>query len=189
MLLLLMILECLQKSCTQSKDGTVKIQCLLCNKENSSATKSNLWFPNHAMIEVIGTGLVPKSKNLCDIHKHEKSYYCFDDSILVCIYCAYHGDHSHHKCHHVDIAKEQMDHELHEHKQQIINKLSELERALLLRAGERELLQSQRSNIVKAVEDFYSKLMSTLMKQKDSLLEDLDTHTRNMDSTIETSIM
>ena len=140
------------------------------------------------MIQVIGTGIVPKSKNLCDTHQHEKNYYCFDDCTLVCIYCAYHGDHSHHKCQHVDTAKHQVDQDLQKYKQQVKNKISELERKLLLRTDERELLQSQQAGITKAVEDFYTELSSTLMKQKDLLLEELSTHTKSMDSTIEESI-
>ena len=166
----------------------MKICCSLCNKENSSTTVNDLWFPNHAMIQVIGTGVVLKSRNLCDIHQHEKSYYCYDDCTLVCIYCAYQGDHSHHKCQHVDTAKQQMDSDLQKYKQQVTNIISELERKLLLKRDERQLLQSQQASVIKTVEGFYTELSLMLTRQKESLLEEVSTHVKGMDSTIEQSI-
>lgn len=140
------------------------------------------------MIQVIGAGVLLKSKNLCDIHQHEKSYYCHDDCTLVCIYCAYQGDHSHHKCQHVDTAKQQMDSDLQKLKQQVTNAISEVERKLLLKTDEHRLLQSQQGGVVKAVEDFYAELSLMLTRQKDSLLEELATRIKDMDSTIEQSI-
>ena len=140
------------------------------------------------MIQVIGTGVMLKSRNLCDIHQHEKSYYCYDDCTLVCIYCAYQGDHSHHKCQHVDTAKQQMDSDLQKYKQQVTNVISELERKLLLKRDERQLLQSQQASVVKTVEDFYTELSLMLTRQKESLLEEVSTYVKGMDSTIEQSI-
>ena len=181
-------IDCLQKNCTPCEGGTVKICCSLCNKDNSSTTENDLWFPNHAMIQVIGTGVVLKSKNLCDIHQHEKSYYCYDDCTLVCIYCAYQGDHSNHKCQHVDNAKQQMDSDLQKYKWQVTSVISELERKLLLRRDEHQLLQSQQAGVVKAVEDFYTELSQVLTRQKDLLLEELSTHVKGMDTSIEQNI-
>jgi hypothetical protein len=180
--------ECLQKSYIPCEGGTVKICCSLCNKDNSSATIDGLWFPNHAMIQVIGTGVMLKSRNLCDIHQHEKSYYCYDDCTLVCIYCAYQGDHAHHKCQHVDTAKQHMDGDLQKYKQQVTTIVSELERKLLLKRDEHQLLKSQQASVVKAVEDFYTELSLMLTRQKESLLEELSTHVKGVDSTIEQSI-
>ena len=141
------------------------------------------------MIQVISTGLICKSKNLCDIHQCERSYYCFDDCSLVCIYCAYHGEHCQHRCQHVDIARKEIDKDLQKYKVQVMHKLSEVERKVLLRADEREILRSQQLGIVNAVGNFYTELTSILIKQKDSLLEELDTHTKNVESTIEHSLM
>ena len=140
------------------------------------------------MIQVISTGVVPKAKNLCATHQQEKSYYCFDDHSLVCIYCAYQGDHSKHKCLHVDTAKREVDCDLQKYKQQIMSKLSEVERKLLLKTNERKLLQSQRSSIVKAVGDFYTDLSSILMRQKESLLEELGAHSKAVDHNLEQSV-
>ena len=181
-------LECLQKRYTPCESGSVKITCTLCNKDSSSTTVNDLWFPNHAMIQVIGTGVVLKSRNLCDIHQHEKSYYCYDDCTLVCIYCAYQGDHSHHNCQHVDTAKQQMDSDLQKYKQQVTSIISELERKLLLKKDERQLLQSQQASVVTAVEDFYTELSLMLTRQKESLLEELSIHVKGVDSTVEQSI-
>ena len=181
--------ECLEKRCTEGDVGTIKICCLVCSKDNSSMTTKDLWFPNHAVIQIINTGLVYKSKNLCDIHQCERSYFCFDDSILVCIYCAYHGEHSQHKCQHVDVARDEIDKDLQKCKLQVIRKLSELERRVLLRTDEREILRSHQLDIVNTVGNFYTELTSTLTKQKDLLLEEIDTHIKDVDSTIEHSLM
>ena len=180
--------ECLQKSCIPCEGETVKICCSLCNKDNSSTTVNGLWFPNHAMIQVIGTGVMLKSRNLCDIHQHEKSYYCYDDCTLVCIYCAYQGDHSLHKCQHVDTAKQHMDSDLQKYKQQVASIILELERKLLLKRDEHQLLKSQQAGVVKAMEDFYTELSLILTRQKESLLKELSTHIEGVDSTIEQSI-
>lgn len=56
------------------------------------------------MIQLIGT-VIPKSQYFCETHHHEKSYYCMDDRQLVCIYCAYHGEHAGHHCEQMDKAK------------------------------------------------------------------------------------
>lgn len=140
------------------------------------------------MIQVIGSGVVLKSKNMCEIHQQEKSYYCYDDCILVCIYCVYHGDHCHHKCRRVDDAKQEMDSDLQKYKLRVTNIVSELERKLLLKTDERQLLQSHQASVVKAVEDFYSELSSMLSRQKDLLLVELSTHVKGVDSTIQQSI-
>lgn len=140
------------------------------------------------MVQVISAGVVLKSNNLCDTHQHEKHYYCFDDGILVCIYCAYDGDHCQHKCQHVDAAKQQIDHELQYYKQQIISSLSQLEKEVFLRTDERKLLQLQQSGIVKAVQDFYTELSSLLLKHQQLLLDELSTQTRSMDIVMEQSI-
>ena len=166
----------------------MKISCTLCNQDNIAPTENKLWFPNHAMIQVISAGVVPKAKNLCPTHQHEKSYYCFDDRTLVCIYCAYHGDHSKHKCLHVDTARQELDCDLQKYKQQVMSKLSEVERKLLLKTNERKLLQSQQSSIVKAVGDFFAELSSILVRQKDSLLQELDTHSKSMDCSLEQTV-
>lgn len=181
-------IDCIQKGSTRLDSGSMKVCCSICNKESSSTTKHDLFFPNYAMVQVISAGVVPKCRHLCDMHQHEKNYYCIDDKVLVCIYCAYDGDHSQHKCQHVDTAKQQMDNDLHTYKKQILNEISEIERNIRLRTDEQKLLQSQQSSIEKAVNDFYSELSSTLMKQKRLLLDEIATRTENMNTAVEQSI-
>ena len=81
-----------------------------------------------------------------------------------------------------------MDSDLQKLKQQVTNAISEVERKLLLKTDEHRLLQSQQGGVVKAVEDFYAELSLMLTRQKDSLLEELATRIKDMDSTIEQSI-
>ena len=76
----------------------------MCNRDYMVLGETQLWFPNYSLMHLIGN-VIPKSRHFCEIHHHEKSYYCLDDKQLVCIYCVYHGEHSGHKCEHVDTAK------------------------------------------------------------------------------------
>lgn len=146
-----------------------------------------LWFPNHSVIQIIGN-VIPKSKHFCMTHQHDQTYYCFDDQTLVCIYCAYHGDHSSHECVSVEEAKRRKENTLQEVKLQASSKVMELERGLQLLKDEQQRLKSQEENVSHLVESFFGSIEAALQTQKEQLLQELGRHTADINGTLETHI-
>ncbi len=99
--------ECLQQQCSTS-DNQTQLTCSLCKQEHVTFGDTKPWFPNFSVMNLIGH-VIPKSKHFCETHHHEKCYYCLDDKQLVCIYCAYHGEHAGHNCEHMDKARAAVD--------------------------------------------------------------------------------
>ena len=132
--------------------------------------------------------VIPKSKHFCATHQHDQTYYCFDDQTLVCIYCAYHGDHSSHECVSVEEARKRKEDTLQEIKLQASSKVMELERGLLLLKDEQQRLKSQEENVSRMVESFFGSIEAALQTQKEQLLKELCGHTADINGTLATHI-
>ena len=127
-------------------------------------------------MHIIGN-VIPKSKHFCELHRHEKNYYCLDDQKLVCIYCAYHGEHSEHHCEHIDRARGRVKDSLCKAKLQATSRASELDRNLQLLKDEQECLKFQEETVSEMVEGFFGKVEAGIRRQKEGLLEELRTRT------------
>lgn len=145
-----------------------------------------MWFPNHSVVQLLES-MLGKSKYFCQIHRHDKNYYCFDDKTLVCIYCAYHGTHSSHSCKHVDEAVKDADHSLRKTKLGVSSHISEMERRLQFVRDEREMLKSQEASIRQMIEDSYEQLKATLLRQRELLFQELKDHTLELNSGIDSN--
>lgn len=181
-------LVCLQKALSKSGEKS-SLKCYACRQVHScdNGTGTGLWFPNHSMVEIIAK-MASKSKFFCPVHQHDMNYYCFDDHAMVCIYCAYHGEHSSHDCKHVEEAKKEADACLRKVKVSISNHVSEMERRLQFVKDEREMLKSQETSIRQVIEDSYEKLKSVLLRQRELLFQELQDQTADIGSGIDLSV-
>ena len=177
-------LECLQNNSSNISDAKHSVHCSLCDKDHVCSSDDKLWFPNYSMIQLIGN-VIPKSKHFCSTHQHDENYFCFTDQSLVCIYCAYHGEHKTHECKHIDEARQQVELSLQEVKRKVSSKAAELERQVQLLSDEQKLLQSQESGVTKVVNDFYSQIEEVLHRQKEMVLKELNMHTSELTSAVD----
>lgn len=140
------------------------------------------------MIQII-SNMLSKSKLFCKIHQQEKNYYCFDDHVLVCIYCAYQGEHSTHTCKHVEEAKKEAEAALKTVKMSVSNHVSEMERRLQFMKDEKEMLKSQEASISQTIEDSYKKLEAALKRQRELLFQELKSQTSELSSNIDSRLL
>lgn len=139
------------------------------------------------MVQLIRT-VLSKAKHFCPIHQHDRNYYCFQDKTLVCIYCAYHGDHTAHQCRPVKEAKQVIRDGLRAVRIQAQGRTTELERRLRLIRDEQEGVRTQAQNSARLVEEYFVNLETALRRQRDLLLQDLHSHTSDLHSTFETQV-
>ena len=165
----------------------IKIKCSKCSQEHLGSDEKKMWFPNHSVVQLIGN-VIPKSKYFCKTHQHDQAYYCFDDQTLVCIYCAYHGEHSGHECVPIEEAKKRKENALQEVKLQASSKVSELERGLLLLKDEQQWVKSQKESVSQLVEECFRNIEVALQRQKEQLLQELSAHTADISGVLETHI-
>lgn len=183
------VTACLRKGCSKT-DGKASLRCSTCRQLHTAAEgqdETSLWFPNHSMIQIIGN-MLSKSKHVCSIHNHDKNYYCFDDCMLVCIYCAYHGQHSSHVCKHVDEAKKEAEASLKKLKLSLSGHVSEVERKLQFVKDERDLLKSREASVRQMIEESYERLKASLLKQRELLFQDLRDQTSEIGSSIDSNL-
>lgn len=138
------------------------------------------------MVQIIAN-LASKSKFFCSIHQHDTNYYCFDDHSVVCIYCAYHGEHSTHNCKHMEEAKKEAAVALRKVKLSVSSHVSEMERRLQFVKDEREVLKSQEASIRQVIEDSYEQLKGVLLRQRELLFQELGDQTADFSSGIDSS--
>lgn len=175
---------------TKSEDRGLTLKCSSCSQLHisKSGNVTELWFPNHSMVQII-ENMLSKSKYFCQTHQHDKNYYCFDDHILVCIYCAYHGSHSTHACKHLDEAKLEAEAVLKRVKLSVSSSIAQVERRLQFARSERELLRTQGTSAREMIGEHYEKIKAALLKQKELLLQELENCTAevatDMDSTLQ----
>ena len=131
------------------------------------------------MAQIIAN-VTSKSKFLCPTHQHDMNYYCFDDQAVVCIYCAYQGEHSSHTCKHVEEAKKEVDTTLKKVRLSTAHQVSEMERKLQYVKDEKELLNSQEAGVHQAIEESYKKLSGILLRQKEMLFQELKDQTAEL---------
>lgn len=181
-------IACLHKTLNKSGEKS-SLKCSACRQVHSceNRTGAGLWFPNHSMVEII-VKMASKSKFFCPVHQHDMNYYCFNDDVMVCIYCAYHGDHSSHNCKHVEEAKKEADMCLKKAKVSVSSYVTEMERRLQFVKDEREMLKSQETSIRQVIEDSYEKLKSVLLRQRQLLFQELQDQTADIGSGIELSV-
>jgi hypothetical protein len=139
------------------------------------------------MVQIIAN-MAQKSKFFCPAHQHDMNYYCFDDQTMVCIYCAYHGEHSSHNCKHVDEAKKDADTRLKKVKVSVSNHVSEMERRLQFVKDESEMLNSQEISIRQVIDDSYEQLKSILLRQRELLFQELQDQTADIGSGIDSRV-
>lgn len=179
---------CLQKACIKvGEKSTVK--CSTCMQVHTCENKTGagLWFPNHSMVQIIAN-IASKAKLFCPVHQHDMNYYCFDDHAIVCIYCAYHGEHASHTCKHLDEARKDVDTALRKVKLSVSSHVSEMERKIQFVKDEREMLKSQEASIRQLVEDSYEKLKGILLRQRELLFQELEEQTAELGSGVDTSV-
>ena len=140
------------------------------------------------MVQIIGN-MVSKSKFFCSIHQHDMNYYCFDDHTIVCIYCAYHGNHSSHNCKPIEEARKEAESSLRKVKLSVSSHISGMERKLQFVKDERKMLASQEASIHQVIEDSYEQLKAVLLKQMELLFQELEDRTAELNSGIDTSVM
>ena len=148
---------------------------------------SRPWFPNLSVAQLV-TSVLSKAKHFCPIHQHDRNYYCFHDKTLVCIYCAYHGEHAGHHCQLVNEAKQTVRDELRPLRMRAQGRVAEAERRLQLMSDEGEAVRTQGLTSAKMVEEYFAGLEAALRKQRDLLLKDIHTHTSSLHSSIETQM-
>ena len=139
------------------------------------------------MIQLLAT-VRSRAKHFCPTHQHDCNYYCLDDRVLVCIYCAYHGDHSGHRCQMVAEARETLREELRPLRLQARGRVTELERRLQLMREEREAGKLQVQGCLRQVEEYFSGLEATLRRQRDLLLEEYRSLTGSLNNSMEAQI-
>ena len=139
------------------------------------------------MIQLINT-VRSKAKHFCPTHQHDCNYYCLEDKILVCIYCAYHGDHAGHRCQTVHEARETIKDELRPVRIQARGRVTELERRLQLLKDEQEIMKVQVKNSIRCVEEYYSSLEAVLRRQRDQLLGEYRSLTGSLHNTFEVQV-
>ena len=177
--------ECLRKRLSGSGGVGLLLRCQLCSLEHRAAKEEELWFSNLSLMQMIGKcNLVPKSRFFCSLHQHDKSFYCFDDQTLICIYCAYHGDHKGHDCLYIEEARKKMEDSLAVLKLQASGRMSELERNVMLLESEKSCVRDQQQVAQQAIETFFAGVEAALQRQKAHLLEQLTANTSDVVSTI-----
>ena len=178
--------DCLEKMTVKGEGGNHQLTCATCGKEHSGITSDTKpWFPNHSMVQLIST-VLSKAKHFCPTHQHDRNYYCFQDKALVCIYCAYHGEHATHQCQPVNEAKLTIRDRLRPVKIQAQGRATELVRRLRLMKDEMEGLKVQAQGSARLVEEYFQSVESALHRQRDLLLQDLHSHTSDLHNTLET---
>ena len=166
---------CLKKTVSKGEEDRISINCSSCNQLHMSTkngSETELWFPNHSMVQII-KNMISKSKYFCRIHQQENNYFCFNDNALVCIYCAFHGEHSTHTCKLIEDARKEANERLNNVRLSISTHVFELERQLQFSQDEREVLRGQATNICRMVEESYEQLKVALQKQKELLFEEV----------------
>ena len=182
------ISDCLVQLTVQGKGGKEEITCSICGREHVGSTSdSKPWFPNYSMIQLIGS-VISKAKHFCPIHQHDRNYYCFHDNTLVCIYCAYHGEHAAHQCRPVDDAKKTIRDRLRPVRIQAQGRMTELERRVQLMKDEQEGMRAQTQSSARLVEEYFVNLETALHKQRDHLLQDLQSHATDLHTSMESQV-
>ncbi|XP_064392255.1 tripartite motif-containing protein 12A-like isoform X3 [Halichondria panicea] len=180
--------DCLDKKCNNyTSDSPVTITCSVCEQEHSGGSTRELWFPNHAVMQMIGN-FIPKSKYFCESHKQNMDYYCFVDSCLVCIGCAYQGKHAGHECKLVSDAKMEVEKQLTLTVKKVVSKSTEISSKLDLFKDEQKSLRSQEDGLVQVIEQSYRELEELIKKRKDSQLRELKEHMEELNSSVETNV-
>ncbi|CAI8015339.1 Tripartite motif-containing protein 72, partial [Geodia barretti] len=182
-------LGCLERLLLKGEGGRHKLTCPTCTQEHSvdATGSSRPWFPNLSVAQLV-TSVLSKAKHFCPIHQHDRNYYCFRDKTLVCIYCAYHGEHAGHHCQLVNEAKQTVRDELRPLRMRAQGRVAEAERRLQLMSDEGEAVRTQGLTSAKMVEEYFAGLEAALRKQRDLLLKDIHTHTGSLHSSIETQM-
>lgn len=139
------------------------------------------------MVQLIGT-VLSKAKHFCPVHQHDRNYYCFQDNTLVCIYCVYHGEHASHQCRPVNDAKQVIRDGLRPVRIQAQGRMTELERRLQLVKDEQEGMKAQVQSSVKLVEEYFVHLETALHRQRDQLIQDLQSHATDLHSSVEAQV-
>ena len=180
---------CLERLLLKGEGGRHKLTCPTCTQEHSvdATGSSRPWFPNLSVAQLV-TSVLSKAKHFCPIHQHDRNYYCFHDKTLVCIYCAYHGEHAGHHCQLVNEAKQTVRDELRPLRMRAQGRVAEAERRLQLMSDEGEAVRTQGLTSAKMVEEYFAGLEAALRKQRDLLLKDIHTHTGSLHSSIETQM-
>ena len=179
---------CMETVLVKEGEGE-RLTCVTCDKRHSVDPSGLLrpWFPNLSISQLV-TSLLSATKHLCPTHKHECNYYCFQDKALVCIYCAYHGDHAGHVCHTVSEARRMAREGLRPVKMRAQGRAAELDRRLQLLRDEGEGVRAHAENSVKMVEEYFASLEAALQRQRDLLLQDLHSHTTHLRTSLDTQI-
>lgn len=175
------------KLVSQGDGANLEVCCSICGQEHSGSSDSKPWFPNHSMIQLISS-VLSKAKHFCPTHQHDLSYYCFEDKTLVCIYCAYHGDHASHQCRHVNEAKQVMREGLRGVRLQVTSRAMEVERRLRLLRDEQEGVRNRAQSAARLVEEFFENIEVVMRRQRDLLLQELKMHTNEVASTLESQV-
>lgn len=160
---------------------------MACEQEHSGISSCELCFPNHAVIQMIGN-FIPKSKYFCNEHKQNMDYYCFVDSCLVCIGCAYQGKHAQHKCKLVTEAKVEAEKQLGLNAKAITSKSTEVSHKLDLLRSEQKSLKSQEDGLVQVIKQCYRQLEELVTKQEESQVQELKEHMEELNSSVEANI-
>ena len=129
--------------------------------------------------------VIVKSKHFCEKHQHDKTFYCLDDNVLVCIYCMYVGDHVHHKCEPVDKARQQVEPLLGMAQSEASIHIAKLGSQWQLLKDEKEIVKSQQTSVVDVMENFFTSIENALQAQKKQLIQELITHGRQVESTLD----
>jgi hypothetical protein len=180
---------CLERLLLKEEGGRHRLTCPTCSQEHSvdATGSSRPWFPNLSVSQLV-TSVLSKAKHFCPIHQHDRNYYCFHEKTLVCIYCAYHGEHAGHHCQPVNEARQTMRDELRPLRMRAQGRVSEAERRIQLMRDEGDAVRTQGLNSAKMVEEYFAGLEAALRRQRDLLLKDIHTHTGSLHSSIETQI-
>ena len=131
---------------------------------------------------------IPKSKYFCEVHKQNMNYYCFVDSCLVCIGCAYQGKHSQHNCKPVNDAKFEAEKQLCLSATKVVRKSSEVSRKLDLLREEQKSLKNQEDGFVQVIDQCYKQLEEIVAKQKESQVQELKEHIEELHSAVVANI-
>lgn len=173
--------------CTSDSDSSVNLVCTFCKQHHTAETRNALWFPNHSVIQMIGN-VIPKSRYFCEVHQQNMNYYCFDDNCIVCIGCAYQGQHSEHSCKLVTEAKKEVESGLGITVKKVVSKSAEVSRKLQLLRDEQKSLKLQEDSLSRVVEESYKQLEEIIQRQKELQLQELRMHTEESMSSMHSHI-
>ena len=144
-----------------------------------------MYAARHTWPPAVNTSILSKAKYCCPVHQHDQNYYCLEDKCLVCIYCAYHGDHASHQCRPVNEAKHMVREDLQGVRRQAKSQAMEMERRLKLLVDEQDTVRTQAQNASRLVEDYFRSLETALRRQRDMLLQDLKFHASDVTSSLD----